>query len=112
VLEPAEAIAIVVLHVSPVICYGIRGQASAETFGWFVWFFSWFFLENQNVGNELTKVGWADFAEGLFSAGYKAVLARADLSSDTQLRDAGCGVGMAGRFGSMSASRDIKANDD
>lgn len=38
---------------------------------------------------------WAELGEGLFSAGYKEVLARADVGSDTQLLDAGCGAGMA-----------------
>ncbi len=38
---------------------------------------------------------WANLAEGQFRAGYMAVLARAEVGSDTQLLDAGCGAGMA-----------------
>lgn len=38
---------------------------------------------------------WADIAEGQFSAGYDAVLARANVGAGTRLLDAGCGSGMA-----------------
>jgi len=41
---------------------------------------------------------WADFAEGQFSAGYKAVLARANVGQGTRLLDAGCGAGMAAQL--------------
>lgn len=38
---------------------------------------------------------WAELGEGQFSAGYKAVLARADVRGGTRLLDAGCGAGLA-----------------